>query len=811
MFKTNLILAFRSLIKEKGFSFINILGLALGLACFLLLTVFVLHEHSYEKFRPDYERIYRIYSHGSFDPTDEISNWGYMPYKATNYLKDNYPEIEQLTTVDVENGFVMTYKDKYFIEWRCLVGDSSFYDMFPATFLKGVPKGSLDGPHKIVLTETAAKKWFGEEDPIGKMVSVSFDDNLFEVTGVIKDPRSDTHIRYDVLISDESLKYGDNNTWWRSRWRMNYVKLKAGVNVNAFERKLQKMMYDGMGSELEQNSGTSLEEYLKHSKMPEYKLQKLQDIYKNPILDYELLGQKANPTLMSIAIIIALALLILACINYVNLSTARYSNRLKEICVKKAVGASKKSLFIQFIIESYVVTFISIFLGLAIAEISMEAFCDMLNLEFVMHIFDIPYIYIFVFALFILVGFVSGVYPAIVMARTNIISGFRGGSSKGKNSDYLRKALVVLQFVVSFVIVLGALVVKSQLNFIEADNKGYSKENVVIFHNLNKDISNEKWFTLRDEVTKIDGVKIASLCSSLPSEFLIDNSVTLLNDSLQTPYNFNFQIVDANYLETMNISLIEGQGFRKDMQYDTLSAIINEAAVREYKLENPIGKIIHFKNNNFGDRNVKILGIVKDYNVLPVKEKIKPILLFQPLKTYQKLLVKFKDKNHGIAKKKIEDLWRNISGGKNVHAEYMQESLDWHYRSEISANKIVATFSIICVLIACLGLLGLVSYSTIRRTKEIGIRKALGAQVFQILISLSKDTIMLIAIAIIIALPIAFYVIQIWLDMFAYHVSIEVWQILLSMSILYAIALLSELSLTLKVARKNPIESLRYE
>jgi len=796
--------------KEKGFTLINIMGLALGLACFLLLMVYVIHEYSYEKFIPNHERIYRIYQDGGILGESDDFKMAYMPYKATEYLKNNYPEIEQVTTVDIEMGFVMTYKEKFFIDWRTVVADSSFFKLFPTDFIYGDPHTSLTGPNKIVLTETSAEKWFGDENPIGKFVDVSFDSIPFEITGVVKDSRADTHLRYSMLISDQSLKYGDNATWWNSRYRINYIKVKEGVNIPLLEDKLQKILEDGLFSDVEKFTGQTLEQALGSKKMPRYRLQAIKDVYIDGILDFELHGQKANKTLIYIAVIIAIAILLLACINFINLSTARFSNRLKEICVKKTVGADRKMLFYQFISEAFIVTFISIFLGLSIAELSMEAFCDMLNLEFVISIFDIPYIFLFILSVFLVVGLLSGAYPAFVMSATKITDGFRNAASKKKGS-LLRKLLVAFQFVISFAILLGAFTVKSQLNFINKDDKGYTRENLSICHNVNKDIPKEKWKTFKAEVLKIPGVKNASFGNSYPSEYVPKSTIVVEKDAGIEKLEVAVRYVDNDFIETMQIQLLQGKDFNKDVDFDTLSVIINESAIALLGYDSPIGQYIKLENFRLGDRKLKIIGIIKDYHYQPVTTKIEPVILIVPTRYLNKMLVRFKDGEKVIAQQKVQELWRKFSGGKNVYIEDLGESLEYQYRSEISANKIVTVFSILCILIACLGLIGLVSYTTLRKTKEIGIRKANGAQVWQILLVLSRETLLIITIAIVIALPLAFYLINLWLSMYEYHVEISALDIILSVVFIYLIALISEVVLTIRVARKNPIESLRYE
>jgi putative ABC transport system permease protein len=812
MFKTNLLLAYRSLMKEKGFTLINTIGLALGLACFILIMVYVIHEHSYEKFRPDYERTYRVYQYGAFATQMADDKQGFLPFPMSGYIAKNYPEVENVVTIDQNGGAVITYKENAFQEWRALNADSNFFSMFPAEFIAGDYKTALNAAHKLVLTETAAKKWFGNENPIGKMMKVGSDSILFEVSAVVKDPRTDTHIKYSMLLSDQSVNAFKKDTWLQCRYRYIYVKLKKGTSVEQFEKKLQPIVTDKLIPEMEQLTGKPIKETLGNSKIPEFKLQRIQDIHLDAILRMEVGGVSGNKTLVSVAGIIAFAILILACINFINLSTARFSNRMKEICVKKTVGSSRTALFIQFMSESYLLTFIAIIFALAITELTIKTFCDTMQLEYVISFYKIHHFVTFILFVFIVVGLLSGAYPALIMSNTTITDGLRGKFQSSRKGSLLRKSLVVMQFIVSFTILLGAFVISKQLNFIFADDKGYTRENLVVLHNL-PDIKNENTKAFKEELQKIEGVKAVAFTNIYPTDFVPHNDFWKEEDASKTASTYVFNSADFDFVKTMKLTIMKGRDFNKNIQSDTLAILINETAAKYLGYKNPIGKRLVSLTGD--PKNpyayLTIIGIVKDYNILPVYKKIDPLVLYANVHGYQNVLVRISGDKTPELMSNIKTLWKKYSNGNNLATENMQEVLDWQYRNEVSAQKIITTFSIICILIASLGLIGLVSYSTLRRTKEIGIRKANGAEVWQILFSLSKDTMILIGIAVIIALPISYFVINGWLKQFAYHVDITAVLVVFAIVCLYLIALISEVALTLKAARQNPIKALRYE
>ena len=797
--------------KEKGFTLINTIGLALGLACFILIMVYVIHEKSYEKFRPDHERIYRVYVQGSFNNNQEQRNDGFQPYPMQEYLLKNYPEIEQAISFDNMGGFVITYKDRYFQDWRAMLGDSNFFQMFPEEFIIGNSKTALKDAHKVVLTETSAKKWFGNENPMGKLMKVGSDTVLFEVTGVIKDPRTDTHVKYSMLFSDKSFSPFEKDSWIKSRRRLVYIKLKKGTSPELVEQKMQSIFLEKMAPEYEKLTGKSIKENFGNNKMPTYHLQKLDDIYLDNILTFEV-GTPGNKALISIASIVAFAILLLACINFINLSTARFSNRMKEICVKKTVGSSRSSLFVQFLGESYLLTFIAILIALAIVELTIQPFCNIVQLEYIISFYKISNFFPFIISLFLLVGLFSGAYPAFVMSSANITDGLRGKFLTSNKGAFLRKSLVVLQFCISFIILLGALVISSQLNFIREDNKGYTRKNLVILHNIT-DIKKENRKTLKDEILKIPGVISASYTNLYPTEYTPSINVWKENDPLKESHNIIYSASDCDYLKTIGLTLLKGRYFDKDMDKDSLNILLNETAVKKLGFKNPIGKqlITHTGNPENPDMTLTVIGVIKDFNIEPVQKEIRQMMFSTRTEQFYYMLVKCDEGQKQDAIKKIHKLWKSLSNGNNLFSEEMQETLDWQYRNVITTTKIIETFSIICILIACLGLIGLVSYSTLRRTKEIGIRKANGAEVWQILFSLSKDTIILLGIAIVIALPIGTFLMNAWLSQFAYHVNLSIGIVLLAILGLYMIALLSEVALTLKAARQNPVKALRYE
>ena len=798
--------------KEKGFTLINTIGLAMGLACFILIMVYVIHEHSYEKFRPDHERMYRLYLHGSLNSNSQEPNEGFLPDPLPTYIKQNFPEVEQVAAFDLTGGIVVTYKDVYFQEWRALLGDTNFLKMFPAEFIAGDSKQALIGSHKIVLTETSAKKWFGNENPMGKLMKVAGDTVFFEVTGIVKDPRTDTHVKYSMLISDISYPAGIPDSWIQSRFRYVYVRLKEHVDPEQFVQKLQPLITEKIEPEIVKLTGKKLLEFTGGTKLPSFMIQKIDDIHLDSRIMMDVGGVTGSKIMVTICSIIALAILLLACINFINLSTARFANRMKEICVKKTVGSSRASLFMQYNAESYLLTFSAIILALALVELFIKPFCDNMLLEYIISIYKVKYFFPFIIAVFLIVGFISGAYPAFIMSATNITEGLKGKFIASKKGTFLRKSLVVAQFAVSFIILLGAIVIGQQLKYIMADNKGFSRQDLTVLHGVGT-IDKDKRIPLKEEILKIPGVKNACFSNLYIGTYVNEFNFWKEDDSTQTPITLMSNSVDQDYIPTMKLTLMKGRNFIKDNEKDSLTIIINETAARRLGYENPIGKQLVTISGNPNEPTVKvtIIGEVKDFNIQTIYSEIQPLVIFFGRTNFQYIIVKVSPEDKQRVNAMIKTKWKEFSGGNNPFSEELQATIDWTYRTEISARKLVTTFSLICIIIACMGLIGLVSYSTLRRTKEIGIRKANGASVFQIVFALSKETIVLIAIAIAIALPVGYIAISGWLGQYAYHVELSIGTFILAIISLYVIALCSEMVLTVKAACQNPVKALRYE
>jgi len=812
MFKTNIKLAFRSLIKEKGFTLINTLGLALGLACFLLIMVYVMHEHSYEQFNPEHQKTFRLYQKGDLQPNSENYLTGFHPFGMSQYIIETFPEVEKVATVGNTGGLVVSYGDVGFQDWRGLIADTTFFDMFPTVFIQGIAKNALAGANKVVLTKESAEKWFGSENPMGKMLQLGNFEKKFEVTGIVENPPTNTHMKYSMLISEASYKMGKNDNWLQSRkYRFVYLKLKNNVSVSQLEGKLQAILYDKVEPAILAITGKNFKELLGSEPVPQLLLQPISEAYIESILDMEIGGVTGNKTLVFIAFLIAIAILVLACINFINLSTARFSNRMKEICIKKTVGAEKRSLLFQFFGEAYIITFVAIILALAITELTIGSFCDMLMLEYVISVYKLPYFIPFIISLFIVVGLLSGFYPALIMSNVNIVRGLKAGKNGNGKGSLLRKLLVVIQFGISFSILLGAIVITNQIGYMLDDDKGYERNNIVILHNL-PDIEKEKQQTLKHEIEKLEGVRSCSFTNIYPTAYTQTLPLWKESDSSKAAVEFIMNPSDYSFIETMGISLIEGQMFQEDIR-DTTNVLINETAKHILGLDNPVGTYLVGYSGNPEDPyfKAKIIGVVKDYNIEPVHNKIRPVFITMASRGYQNVLVKLTGVNRSETIEKINALWKEFSNGNNLSIEDMDDVINWLYRNELSSKTIINVFSIICILIASLGLIGLVSYSTLRRTKEIGIRKANGAKIIQIILLLSKETAFLIAIAIVVFVYPAIYFINLWLGMFAYHIDVSFAMVIAAILLVYIIAIICEVSLTLKAAKQNPVKSLRYE
>jgi putative ABC transport system permease protein len=811
MFKNYLKIALRNLWKNKIFSTINIIGLAIGLCCFLLIALYVLDEMSYDKYNEKADRIYRINSDIVFG-----GNTLHLPVTSDMMgatLKKDYPQVEEYTRIYVSNGSKLIKKGTEFInEGDVGHADSTFFSVFTLPVIHGDTKTALHEPNTVVLSEKAAKKYFGTTEVVGKTIETNDDSNpVYKITAVIKDIPRNSHFIFDFIFSMKNVQY----QWgqYLSHNFHTYLLLKKGADYKAFEKNfLQYIDKYVMPQAKEYMQITDMAEFEKAGNKLDYSLIPVTKIHLHSDRPFEL-APLGNIQYVYIFSAVALFILLIACINFMNLTTARSASRAREVGIRKVLGTEKKNLITQFLTESTLMVILSLCIALAITYFVLPLFNDVaaksMNLGSLFSPLTLPLLIVLPFA----VGLMAGSYPAFFLSSFQPIEVLKGRLKLGGKSGSLRSLLVVFQFATSIILIIGTIVIYKQLHYIQTKNLGFNKEQVLVVNGAYAVGNSVDAF--KNDVLQMPGVVSGTLSGFLPVTNSSRNDNTFSKEAVMDTKNaLSMQnwTVDYDYLQTMGIELIKGRNFSRDYGTDSLAVIINEKTASILGYDDPIGKNIYSGSNNPGvpPTVYTIIGVVRNFNYESLKQSIGPLAFFLGKSTG---LASFKVKAENIPSliKSIESKWKTMAAGMPFSYRFLDESFSEMYRAEQRAGKIALTFSVLGILIACLGLFGLAAYVAEQRTKEIGIRKVLGASINGLVILLSKDFMKLVLIAAIIAFPIAWWGMHKWLEDFAFRIGIPWWIFILAGVIAAFIAFITISLQAVKAAMANPVKNLRTE
>lgn len=807
MFKNYFKITIRNLWKNKTFSFINIFGLAAGLVCFLLIAVYVLDELSYDRFYKNADRIFRINSDIKFG-----GNEIHIPESSDMMgasLKKDYPEVEAYTRIYNNNGNKLVKKGSEWInEYNVAHVDSTFFTVFSLPLIAGDARTALNEPNTVVITESTAKKYFGTTDVLGKTFETNDDSStIYKVTAVIKDIPENSHFKFDFLFSMKNVKYNWGD--YLSHNFHTYLLLKKGTDYAAFEKKFPQYVDKyvlPMAKQFMQIN--SMADFEKAGNKLVYSLTPLTKIHLYSDRTFEI-RPAGNIQYVYIFSAIALFILLLGCVNFMNLTTARSANRAREVGIRKVLGTQRKNLVFQFLTESTVMVFLSLLLAIAIAYLVLPLFNSVSGKSMSLNIIFSPLVLPLLIVLPFAVGIIAGSYPAFYLSFFRPIEVLKGKLSSARGNGRLRSALVVFQFTTAIILIVGTIVVYSQLNYIRNKDLGFKKDQVLIVNDayaLNQNIQ-----SFKNEMLQQPGVVGGTVSSFLPVTSSSRNDNSYSRDATMNSQNgFNMQTwrVDYDYLKTMGLQLANGRNFSPDFGTDSSAVIINESAAKFLDYTDPLGKKIY----SLDSRPVAytIIGVVKNFNFESLHKTVGPLGLFLGKSTG---LVSFKIKAADIPSvlKTIESKWKAMAPGMPFSYRFMDDAFAEMYKSEQRAGKIALTFSVLAILIACLGLFGLATFIAEQRTKEIGIRKVLGASINGIVRLLSKDFVLLVLIAFVIASPIAWWAMNKWLQDFAYRITISWWVFLLAGVAALFIAVITVSFQAVKAALTNPVKNLRTE
>lgn len=787
MFSKYFKVAFRNLLRNKSFSITNITGLALGLAVFILIMLWVKNETGYNDFHQDSDRIAALMSAKKFK-TGEVQSFPAVPPPLATAIQKDLPGVEYASNVSWGDVRQFTLGEKNFSEEGLYV-QPEFLKIFSFPLLYGDATTVLTEPRTVLLTQKLATKLFGTENPVGKTITIE-QRMAYKVAGVLKDVPANSTMRFDFLMpmKDYVSDYMDGQERWQNANIRAYVKLKPGIDRSKFEKEFAGI----------------LPRYTSEQEGVSMFLFNLKDWYlRNDFKDGKYAGG-GRITYVKLFTIIAFIILLLACINFMNLSTARATQRAKEVGVRKVIGAGKFSLIKQFISESLALSVIAGLLALGLVWISLPYFNEFLRKQIVIDYTSVTNIGVFLAAILI-TGLLAGSYPAFVLSAFKPVKVLKNMlSPSASNAIWVRKALVVIQFTVSVLLIIGTVIISQQIKFIQSRNLGYNKENLIWFNN---NITVDKNERAVNELKKVPGVLHAAQASTT---FTFSNN---RSENVNWPGKtegqdvfFSFITAGNDVVPTMGLQIKEGRGFISDNKADTNSVLLNEEAVKRMGLKNPVGQVIEL---NYGKATVA--GVVKDFHLESLHNPIAPVIIqCRPDWTWA-MYVRTDGKNTEKTLKGIEEVYKSFAPGFVFDYNFQDKEYDRLYRSEQQIGTLVNWFTFFAIFISCLGLLGLTSYSIERRKKEIGIRKVLGASVTSIASLVSKQFVVLVFIAILLAVLPAYYFMNNWLNEFAYRISISWWMFAGAGAAALFIALITVVSQTVKAAVSNPIKSLRTE
>jgi putative ABC transport system permease protein len=804
--------AFRSLYKNKGFTAINILGLALGLATCLLIVFYVVDELSYDRYNTKADRIYRVNEDLKLGE-NKVQYAVAMPPLAKTLIAE-YPYVEDAVRMKNAGSFHVRKDNANILESRMVYADASFFNVFTLPMISGNSALALVEPNSVVLTETMAKKYFNTTDAVGK--TMVFNDNwALKVTGVIKDVPKQSHFNFNFFISMSTVPDSRSNEWLRSDYNT-YVLLKDAKDHEKLAASFPAFLQKFSGSQMQSELGMSVAQFEKGGSFFRMNLIALTDIHLKSNLSGEL-GPNSTTQYVYIFSAIALFILLIACVNFMNLSTARSSNRSREVGVRKVLGSSRKNLIFQFLAESVLVTLVATVIAIIAASALLPFFNQLSGKEITLTVESLKWLVPSLLAVVLVVGSLAGSYPAFFLSAFQPVDVLKGKLSAGFKGGGLRNFLVVFQFFVSILLIIGTLVIHNQLNFIQTKNLGYNRNQVLVIKNSNE--LNQQAKVFKQELANLPGVKSATLTGFLPTNGWRNTRIYFKDatyDQKKSLFPQSWEI-DADYIPTMDMKMAAGRNFSKEMQSDSSAVIINEAAAKFLGFADPVNQTIYQSlggdRNKDGSANVKechIVGVVKDFHFNSLREKIEPMIL-----TYGQnpgaLAIRVSASNISNLMAQIKGKWSVLSPNVQIDYSFMDQDFDASYRSEQRIGQIFVIFTSLAIIIACLGLFGLAAYAAEQRTKEIGIRKVLGADVSVIVAMLSKDFIKLVCIAIVIASPFAWYVMNKWLQDFAYRVNIQWWVIAAAGAGALVIAFITISFQSIKAALANPVKSLRSE
>jgi len=799
--------ALRNLFKNKFYTAINVTGLAAGLATCLLIMLYVLDELSYDRYNKNAGRIYRVNNEIKFG--DNHFDMAVAPALQGITMVREFPEVEQYTRLRWYGSFLVKKGNENIQEGRVGFADSTLFDVFTLPVIAGDAKTALKEPHSLVLTEKIAKKYFNTADAVGKTMVIN-DTGYYKVTAVINNIPAQSHFNFDILVPMLENDGNNNDSWLSENWNT-YVLLKKDADAKKLEGQLDVFMEKHSAPELRSVINQGMDEFKKGGGFIRASLTALPDIHLHSNKTGELDGN-GNAEFVYIFSAIALLILLIACVNFMNLATARSSNRAKEVGVRKVLGSLKKNLVKQFLIESLLVSFIALVFAVLIAWLLLPYFNQLAGKDIHSDLLLQPLMSASIAGLMLVVGLLAGSYPAFFLSSFQPIDVLKGKLAGGFRRPWLRNSLVVFQFAVSIILIFGTVVIYNQLSYIHHKDIGFNRNQVLTINHTN--VLGEQAVTFRNELQQIRDVKGATMSGYLPVNYNRGNNAYFTSPTLDPSTGISMQnwTIDEHYVPTLGMQILQGRNFSSQYPTDSNGIIVNEAAVKFLGAKDPLNiKLYTIKDLQTKELvEYHIIGVVKNFNYSSLRDVVTPLtFLFGRDNGNISLRINAADMQPAIAQ--IRNKWKAMAPSQPFDYSFMDEDFNRWYKTEQRTGQIFITFAVLAIVIACLGLFGLITYAAEQRIKEIGIRKVLGANVRSIVTMISTDFLKLVLIASVLAFPIAWWAMHKWLQDFAYRVSISWWVFAIAAAMAIIIALLTISFQAIKAALANPVKSLRTE
>ena len=809
MLRNYLKVAFRNIVNEKFYSIINVTGFAVGLACCLLIIFFVKDELSYDRFNENADRIYRMHMQGKFG-----GNEFHLTYQAAPTapaMIEEFPEVEDAVRFRYDGSWYITYEDKIFKEEELIYVDGSIFNIFSINMIEGNPLTALSDPYSVVLDEEVAEKYFGDEDPMGK--TLDLEGKAYQVTGIIEKLPANSHFKFGLFASFITLEREDQSGYmqtWLSQNYQTYLLLREGADPEALEAKFPALVEKYVGPEVEQFLGVNLEEFAEGGNNLGYYLMPLLSIHLHSAIGGEF---EANGSMTYVYIFSAIALfiLVIACINFMNLATARSTKRALEVGIRKSLGSRRTQLILQFLSESVLMCVISMLLAIGIAELLLPFFNSLTGKELTSVVILEPEFMVAIMLVTLLVGLIAGSYPAFFLSGFKPAAVVKGDKRTGIRSGTFRSVLVIFQFCISIVLIISTAVVYKQLRYVQNKNLGFDKEQIITVHDAY--VLDGQTEAFKEEVMRSPLFVSATMSSYLPVGSSRSNTAFFPegNPSNENTTSMQIWTVDHDYITTMGMEIIAGRDFSADYSSDSLKVIVNEAVLRQFDWEDPVGqRISHFWTNAGDIRTVEVIGVVKNFHWASLRQKIDPVVISLG-RSRGRVNFRVEAGKEAEAIALIESKWKEMSGGKPFEYSFIDQDYENIYRGEARVGRIFGVFAVLAILIACLGLFGLAAYTAEQRTKEIGVRKVMGASVFDLVMLLSKEFGRLVLISFVIGGVVSYLIMSRWLNDFEYKTIIGIEVFLVAGLLSFGIAWITMGYQSVKAAMANPVQSLKYE